>query len=258
MALSVNQTFKNYYTMRLGTLSTQHQIQSNRIMLYTNEVTDIAQRINFFESQKVLTLATPSGDRLALNAKYFDLPRGFMANDPDTWGSDGPKYTTPCQKQIFIYNKIDDVEAARYTSSNANDYYYIGNLETFNGQNYGKIPYTDTDLDGTYDNPDISDSRILSNKLMMGEFTFVYRNDSGVNQKLSYKDLTFVTEQEDKTAYQEQVQVLEAQKEDINATQKRVQQEMSVTETQIQAIQSMMDSTDKVLQKNTETFKWGA
>jgi peptidoglycan hydrolase CwlO-like protein len=93
---------------------------------------------------------------------------------------------------------------------------------------------------------------------MTGEFTFVYRNDSGINQKLSYKDLTFVTEQEDKTAYQEQVQILEAQKEDINATQKRVQQEMTVTETQIQAIQSMMDSTDKVLQKNAETFKWGA
>ncbi len=249
MALSVNQTYKNYYTMRLGTLTTQHQIQSNRIMLYTNEVTDIAQRINFFENQKVLTLATPSGDKLAINAKYFDLPNGFMANDSTTWGSGGSKYTTACQKQIFIYKKAGDAEYAAAAA---------GSKETYNGEKFVKIPYTDTNGDGTYDNSDISDSRILSNKLMMGEFTFVYRDDAGVNQKLSYKDLPFISEQQDKTAYQEQVQVLESQQSNINETQKRIQQEMTTTETQIQAIQSMMDSTDKVLQKNTENFKWGA
>ncbi|MEI8377422.1 MAG: hypothetical protein WCF95_02685 [bacterium] len=251
MALGVNQTYKNYYTVRLGTLTTNHQIQSNRIMLYTNEVTDIAQRINFFENQRVLTLATPNNDRLAIGAKYFDLPPTFDMNDPETWGTDGPKYTTPCQKQIFVYKKV----ATGTTGA-----------EVFDGQSYLKIPYTDNNGKHTYEtgysgSPDqqaMMDSRVFSNKLMSGEFTFVYRDDSGVNQKLGYKDLTFITEQQDQTAYQEQVQILEAERSNINNMQKNVQQEMNITETQIQAIQTMMESTEKVLTKNTETFKWGA
>lgn len=256
MALGVNQTYKNYYTVRLGTLTTNHQIQSNRIMLYTNEVTDIAQRINFFENQRVLTLATPSNDRLAINAKYFDLPPDFDMNDPDTWGDD-PKYTTPCQKQIFIYKKATDTE---YDNANP------GDKEQFNNQKYVKIPYTDVNGKHSYETgftPSIDqqatlDSRVFSNRLMSGEFTFVYRNDEGVNEKLGYQDLTFITEQQDQTAYQEQIQILEAERGNINNMQKSVQQEMNITETQIQAIQSMMESTEKVLTKNTETFKWGA
>lgn len=252
MSLGVNQTFQNYYTVRLGTLTTQHQIQSNRMLLYTNEVTDIAQRINFFESQKVLTLATPSGDRLAISGKYFDLPKGFVAGDSSTWGDGTVKYTTPCQKQIFIYKKADASTAG---------------AELINGEYLLKIPYTDASGDHTYDSgfsatsadqTAMLDSRVLSNKLITGEYTFVYRDDQGIQQKLSYKDLTFITEQDDKTAYQEQVQILQAERENINNTQKRVQSEMMTTETEIQAIQSMMESTEKVLQKNTETFKWGA
>lgn len=241
MALGVNQTYKNYYTIRLGSLTTAHQIQSNRIMLYTNEVTDIAQKINFFESQKVLTLATPSGDKLAIGAKYFDLPENFDMNDTTTWGND-PKYTTPCQKQLYIYKKVP-----------------AGTLgeEVLDGQSYLKIPYT-KDGTGNYTNSDIADSRVLSNKLMTGDFTFVYRNDTGVNEKLSYKDLTFISEQQDKTAYQEQIQLLQAQSETLHSTEKSIQQEMSITETEIQAIQSMMESTEKVLTKNTETFKWSS
>jgi len=249
MALGVNQMYKNYYTVRLGSLTTNHQILSNRVLLYTNEVTDIAQKINFFESQKVLTLADPSGNKLAIGAKYFDLPADFDMNDSTTWGND-PKYTTPCQKQIFIYKKA--ANQAEYDTAQA-----AGNAETYNGQQYVKVPY-DKDGSGNYTNTNISDSRVLSNKLMTGEYTFVYRDDTGQNQKLSYKDLTFVMESEDKTAYQEQIQNLNAQSDSIHKTEKNIQQELATTETEIQAIQSMMDSTDKVLTKNTETFKWGA
>lgn len=244
MSLSVNQTYKNYYTVRLGSLTTKHQIQSNRVLLYTNEASDIAQRINFFEGQKVLALATPSGDKLAISAKYFDLPDNFDMNDPDTWGDD-PKYTTPCQKQLFIYKKVSSGTVGE---------------EVFDGQSYLKIPYT-KNAAGDYTAAEanaITDSRVLSNRLMTGEFTFVYRNDTGINEKLSYKDLTFISDQQDKTAYQEQIQILNAQSENLHNTEKRVQQEMNITETEIQAIQSMMESTEKVLQKNTETFKWGA
>jgi len=254
MALSVNQMYKNYYTIRLGTLTTQHQIQSNRILLYTNEVTDIAQRINFFENQKMLTLATPSGEKLAINATFFDLPSGFDPEDSASWTTD-PKYMTSCQKQIYIYKKATDAEYAAATEK-----------ETFDGVKYIKIPYLDSSGKHTYedgfspssDQLNITDSRVLSSKLMNGEYTFVYNNDSGENQKISWKDLLFVSEQQDETAYQDQIQVREGQSSNINEMQKKVQQEMSITETEIQAIQNMMESTDKILQKNTETFKWGA
>ena len=258
MALGVNQMYKNYYTVRLGSLTTNHQILSNRVLLYTNEVTDIAQKINFFESQKVLTLADPSGNKLAIGAKYFDLPANFDMNDSTTWGND-PKYTTPCQKQIFIYKKVDTFPTSGQGSA-------PGDQETYSGQKYVKIPYTDiagkhtyeAEFNATTDQQAIMDSRVLSNRLMTGDYTFVYRDDTGQNQKLSYKDLTFVTESEDKTAYQEQIQNLNAQSDSIHKTEKSIQQELATTETEIQAIQSMMDSTDKVLTKNTETFKWGA
>lgn len=276
MALGVNQTFKNYYTVRLGSLTTQHQIQSNRVTLFTNEITDIASKINFFENQKVLTLVTPDNSKLAINAKYFDLPANFDPADANTWGttivgSNGatqPYYTTPCQKQLFIYKKIDDAEVADFNHLTSTDYYYKGNLLNIGGQNYAKIPYT-KDTSGNYtggaDNPNrvvdaaaLTDSRVLSNRLMTGEFILSYTDDEGVVQGLGYKDLTFITESQDQTAYQQTVQELEAQRTNINEKQKRVQQEMQTTEVQIQAIQSMMESTDKVLTKNTETFKWGA
>ncbi|MDD3419222.1 MAG: hypothetical protein PHE78_01330 [Candidatus Gastranaerophilales bacterium] len=276
MALGVNQMYNNYYTIRLGTLSTQHQIQSNRVMLYTNEITDIANRINFFENQKVLTLATPDGSKLAIGAKYFDLPQGFDPDDSSTWGgSDHPYYTTPCESQIFIYKKIDATEAAKYNKTDVNDYYYMGNLQTEKDSNgaisayYGKIPYTKDasgnytggtgNLNGPTDAANIQDSRVLSNKLMTGEYKFVYRNkESGKNEFVGYKDLTFVTESQDKTAYQEAIERLDAQKNNVNNMQVKVEQEMQTTEVEIQAIQSMMESTEKVLQKNTESFKWGA
>jgi len=284
MALGVNQTYKNYYTVRLGSLTTQHQIQSNRITLFTNEVTDIASKINFFEGQKTLTLATPDNSKLAIGAKYFDLPKGFNAADSSTWStivsangtakdSAHPYYTTPCQKQLFIYKKItgDATEIGKYTSNTATDYHFKGNLLTENGETYAKIPYT-KDASGNYDGgaslagcttgpadaTAITDSRILSNRLMTGEFKFVYTDDTGKTQTVGYKDLTFVTETQDQTAYQETVNQLEAQRTNINNMQKSVQQELQTTEVQIQAIQSMMDSTDKVLTKNTDTFKWGA
>lgn len=286
MALGVNQTYKNYYTIRLGTLTTQHQIQSNRVTLFTNEITDIASKINFFENQKVLTLATPDNSKLAIGAKYFDLPVGFNPADSETWHSTlangnkdtNPYYTTPCQKQLFIYKKITKAEYDNdYKSLNATDYYFVGNRQEVNGEYFAKIPYS-KDAGNNYDGGNnalitggkpaaatmaadataITDSRILSNRLMTGEFIFMYTNDQNEIQKVGYKDLTFITESQDKTAYQETVEELEAERTNINEMQKNVQQEMQTTEVQIQAIQSMMESTDKVLQKNSESFKWGA
>lgn len=278
MALGVNQTYKNYYTVRLNSLTTQHQIQSNRMTLFTNEITDIASKINFFESQKVLTLATPDGSNLAIGAKYFDLPAGFDPADQDTWTGNHPYYTTPCQKQLFIYKKIDATEAGNYTSGTATDYYFAGNLQNIgtasNPEYYAKVPYskTGTDYNGgtsltgghpaaaimNADAAAITDARVLSNRLMTGEFIFMYTNDNNQTSKVGYKDLTFILESQDKTAYQEVVQNLEAERENINDMQKSVQEEMQTTEVQIQAIQSLMESTEKVLQKNTEKFKWGA
>lgn len=270
MALGVNQNYKNYYTVRLGTLTTQHQIQSNRVTLFTNEITDIASKINFFENQKVLTLVTPDNAKLAIGAKYFDLPKGFVANDETTWGgADNPFYTTPCQKQIFIYRKLASSEINAGTGL-PNTAAYASNPADFSkdsDQWYQKIPYTDGAGKHSWETgytptagaqSDILDSRILSNRLMTGEFILMYTNDENKIQKVGYKDLTFISESQDKTAYQETVEELEAQRNNINEMQKNVQQEMQTTEVQIQAIQSMMESTDKVLQKNTETFKWGA
>lgn len=274
MALGVNQFYKNFYTVRLNSLTTQHEIQSNRVTLFTNEITDIASKINFFEGQKVLTLATPDNSKLAIGAKYFDLPPGFDPADQSTWTGDHPYYTTPCQKQLFIYKKVTAAEAANYTSGTATDYYFAGNLQTVNGEFFAKIPYSKTgdvynggtSLTGSHpaaavmsaDATSITDSRILSNRLMTGEYIFMYTNDQNKIQKVGYKDLTFVLESQDKTAYQETVEELEAERNNINEMQKSAQQEMQTTEVQIQAIQSMMESTEKVLQKNTENFKWGA
>lgn len=288
MALGVNQLYNNYYTMRLNSLTTQHQVQSNRILLYTNEVTDIAERINFFEGQKSLTLATPDGTQLAIGAKYFDLPSGFDASDSDTWG-DSIYYTTPCQKQLFIYKRLTDQnEIDKYLngSTNTNDYYYVGNLQkdTTNGITtyYAKIPYT-KGTDGSYDGgkslsadtthtgisydaaqlaqdaADIQNSNTLSSKLMSGEYVFVYRNgDTGKNTIVDYDDLTFITLSDNQNSYQEMVERLEAERTNIDRMQTKVEQEQTTIETEIQAIQGMMESTEKVLTKNTESFKWGA
>lgn len=286
MALGVNQTFKNFYTIRLGSLTTQHEIQSNRITLFTNEISDIAQKINFFENQKVLTLATPDNSKLAISAKLFDLPANFDPADANTWGSTisgsntakQPYYTTACQKELFIYknlNTTDPNSAAVLAYNNTTDkdaINYSGNImKDSSGHYWAKIPYVAENGANRYHTSDaafagyantdqlnILDSRILSNRLMTGEYSFVYTDDKGVTQPISYKDLIFVNESQDKTAYQETTQELEAQSHNITEMQKKVQQEMQTTEVQIQAYQSMMDSTEKVLQKNTESFKWGA
>ena len=92
---------------------------------------------------------------------------------------------------------------------------------------------------------------------MNGQFTFMFTDDQGKLTVLPYESLMFVSEQQDQTAYQDSIDMLETQRNQIQAMQKKVQQEMSVTEVEIQAIQSLMESTDKVLPKNLETFKWG-
>lgn len=255
MALGVNQTYKNYYTIRLGTLTTKHQIQSNRIMLFTNEVSDIANRINFFENQRVLALSTPEGKNLAIRAEYFDLPRGFDPNDSTTWGDD-IKYTTPCQKQIFIYHKLgtyaneSEAQASGLMENTTNS------LQEIDGIWYEELPY-DADENGNYTAEAFNDSRLLSSKLMSGEYTFVFDDDSNTTTVLPYESLMFISEQQDQTAYQESIERLESERNQIQSMQKKVQQEMSTTEIEIQAIQSLMESTDKVLPKNLETFKWG-
>lgn len=268
MALGVNQTYKNYYTIRLGSLTTQHQIQSNRITLYTNEVTDIAQRVNFFEGQKTLTLSTPDNSKLAISAKYFNLPAGFDPSDQNTWGgANHPFYTTPCQKELFIYKKLTDAEygglplgeqALCVPSSDGAYYQKISYLYDASG-NPVDDPDDAADPDLTTDDQEaIYDSNVLSNRLMSGSYSFVYMDDTMTNQLVSYKDLMFVHETEDKASYTEAIQMLEAERDNINKMQNKVQGEMTTTETEISALQSMMESTDKILQKNTETFKWGA
>lgn len=258
MALGVNQTFKNYYTVRLGSLTTQHQIQSNRITLYTNEVTDIAQRINFFEGQKVLTLATPDNSKLAIHAKYFNLPPGFDAADQNTWGgADHPFYTTPCQKELYVYKKVTSgYQSTDAIGADGSHYQIINYLNKANG--YPADDPSQAVGTPTTDQLNIYDSPTLSNYLMNGSYSFVYTDDTGQKQVISYKDLMFVNESEDKTAYTEAIQKLEVERDSINRMQNKVQGEMITTETEISAIQSMMESTDKVLQKNTESFKWGA
>lgn len=259
MSLSVNQSYKHYYTVRLGSLTTKHQIQSNRIMLFTNEVTDIANRINFFENQRVLMLSTPEGKNLAIRAEYFDLPRGFDPNDSSTWG-DSIKYTTPCQKQLFIYNKVGTT--ADYPDKNAvivrgNMKNTSNTLEEVDGIWYEKLPYDKASDDDKYSTAELNNSLLLSSNLMNGQFTFMFTDDQGKLTVLPYESLMFVSEQQDQTAYQDSIDMLETQRNQIQAMQKKVQQEMSVTEVEIQAIQSLMESTDKVLPKNLETFKWG-
>lgn len=261
MSLSVNQSYKHYYTVRLGSLTTKHQIQSNRIMLFTNEVTDIANRINFFENQRVLMLSTPEGKNLAIRAEYFDLPRGFDPNDSSTWG-DSIKYTTPCQKQLFIYNKVgtkseyplaSDIPNNKLIGKRASGY----TIEEVDGIWYEKLPYDKPSDDAKYSAEALNSSGVLSSNLMSGQFTFMFTDDQGKLTVLPYESLMFVSEQQDQTAYQDSIDMLETQRNQIQAMQKKVQQEMSVTEVEIQAIQSLMESTDKVLPKNLETFKWG-
>lgn len=256
MSLGVNQAYTQYYQIRLGTLSTKHQTQSNRVLLYTNQISDTATRINFYEQQKVLTLATPSGENLAIKAEYFDTPVGFDPQDSDTWG-DNVYYTTPCQKTIYVFEKTT---AADYATLSANE-----RVED-DGNYYKKIPYTHegshtisttSDYSASVINAGLQDSRVLSSKLMSGEYTFVYTNDDADLEAIRYQDLPFITEKEDATAYQEMTEMLEAERYNLQEMQKNVETEMQTTEVEIQAINSLLDSTEKILAKNTESFKWG-
>lgn len=257
MSLSVNQAYAQFYEIRLGTLSTKHQTQSNRLLLYTNQVADTATRINFYEQQKVLTLATPSGEDLAIKAEYFDTPLGFDPQDSSTWG-DKPYYTTPCQKTIYVFEKTDATTAATLPANEV--------VQNDDGQWYKKIPYlhtgshtinTTTPYRDSVIQAGLQDSRVLSSRLMSGEYTLVYTNDDAELQTIRYQDLPFITEKEDATAYQEMVEMLEAERYNLQEKQKKVENEMQTTEIEIQAINSLLDSTEKVLNKNTESFKWG-
>lgn len=251
MSLNVNQAYMQYYQIRLGTLSTKHQIQSNRVMLFSGKVMDTAKKINFYEQQKMLMMATPSGENIAIKAQYFDTPKGFDSSDPDTWG-DETYYTTPCQKQLFIYRKADAGE--------------IGNsdLTDSDGVEWMEIPYDHSAAtsheDFSYSDGRMSalqDSTVLSGGLQTGDYTFVYRNADEELETIRYEDLPFILQKEDDTAYQEMVEFLEAERYNLQETEKSIKSEMETTEVEIQAISSLMESTEKVLNKNTESFKWG-
>lgn len=251
MSLSVNQAYTQYYQIRLGTLTTKHQTQSNRMLLYTNQISDTNERINFYEQQKVLVLATPSGEQLAIKAEYFDTPPGFDSNNPDTWG-DKIYYTTPCQKQLFIYRKAEAGETADIPDNDPSHPGWIIIPYEHTNVNDHESDYTAATL--AYG---IQDSRILSSKLASGEYTLVYTNDDFQKETIRYEDLPFIAEKQDPTAYQEMIELLEGEQFNLQEMEKKVKAEMDTTEVEIQAINALMESTEKVLSKNTESFKWG-
>lgn len=257
MSLSINQMYNQFYQIRINSLTSKHQTQSNRVLLFTNKISDTAQRINFYEQQKVLTLATPSGEQIPIKAEYFDWYAGFNPGDPSTWGNDRVTYATPCQKEIYIYRKATQTE---YDNTDE------GERMDNNGQLYVRIPYEHTGDDlanstSPYTSEvlayGIQDSRVLSANLMSGEYTLAYTNDEGEMSAIHYSNLPFIAEKEDAKAYQEIIEILESERHNLQKTEKKLESERQTTEMEIQALSSMMESTEKVLQKNTESFKWG-